>query len=418
MRNAIPAFIALTVVQIAWGYSPANGQTRIELASTIDHVQPMTGIVLWSDHGQVDTDAIALEFRYCGYDEIVRPNGEYDYCFLEKILDEIAARGHQAVLRFRFVYPGKKSTVPEFIRTSADYHETIAKSEGKKTTFCDWSNRELQQFTLDFYKRFAHRYDKDPRIAFLQTGFGLWAEYHIYDGPAVVGETFPDKAFQAQFLAQMDRVFDNLPWSISVDAADSDYTPIEDNSSLLDLSFGVFDDSFMCEQHSRVNSLNWETLGADRWKSSPAGGEFSYYNQRDQKLALSKKGPHGISFEAAAKQFHITYMIGSDQPGFQSMQRIKQAGMATGYRFRVIEISADKDTVRVRVTNEGVAPIYRDAYFAAGSQRSPDSLRGLLPGQNKVYEISPVSEQDRHRISIQSDQILPTQTIQFLGTSE
>lgn len=176
---------------------------------------------------------------------------------------------------------------------------------------------------------------------------------------------------------------------------------------------------FTCVRaHPRVNALNWATLGTDRWKVSPAGGEFSYYNQRDQKIAISEQGPHGVSFEAAAKQFHITYMIGSDQPEFQSMQRMKQAGLATGYRFRVTEISADKDIVRVSVTNEGVAPIYRDAYFAAGDRRSPDSLRGLLPGQSNVYEISPVSDEDRQRISIQCDQILPTQKIQFLGTSE
>ncbi len=111
-------------------------------------------------------------------------------------------------------------------------------------------------------------------------------------------------------------------------------------------------------------------------------------------------------------------MIGSDQPSFQSMQRIEQAGLATGYRFRVTEISAERESVRVSVTNDGVAPIYRDAYIAAGKQRSPDSLRGLLPGQSQVYEISPVSIDDRKQISIQCDYILPTQTIQFIGTTE
>lgn len=99
------------------------------------------------------------------------------------------------------------------------------------------------------------------------------------------------------------------------------------------------------------------------------------------------------------------------------MQRIEQAGLATGYRFRVTEVSADQDVVLVSVTNDGVAPIYRDAYFAAGKRRSSDSLRGLLPGQSKGYEISPVPVEDRTRISIQCDHILPTQTIQFIGTS-
>lgn len=99
------------------------------------------------------------------------------------------------------------------------------------------------------------------------------------------------------------------------------------------------------------------------------------------------------------------------------MERIEQAGLATGYRFRVTQVTANADVVRISVTNDGVAPIYREAYFAAGRRRSHDSLRGLLPGQTKVYEISSVPVEDRARISIQCDHILPTQTIQFIGTT-
>ena len=39
---------------------------------------------------------------------------------------------------------------------------------------------------IDTPEEFAARYDDDPRIAFLQVGFGLWGEYHIYDP----GESF------------------------------------------------------------------------------------------------------------------------------------------------------------------------------------------------------------------------------------
>ena len=114
--------------------------------------------------------------------------------------------------------------MPDFIRTDSSYNETVGKSENETTHFCDWSSPALQDFTLEFYSRFAKRYDSDPRIAFLQTGFGLWAEYHIYDGPKKMGKTFPSKKYQARFLEHLDQVFKNLPWSISVDAADYDYS--------------------------------------------------------------------------------------------------------------------------------------------------------------------------------------------------
>jgi hypothetical protein len=94
----------------------------------------------------------------------------------------------------------------------------------------------------------------------------------------------------------------------------------------------------------------------------------------------SSKRPNGISFEAAARAFHISFMIGSDQPQYQTMDRIREAGMACGYRFRIVEIHPDGSSTRVVVTNAGVAPIYYDAFVAAGGARAKESLRGLPPG--------------------------------------
>lgn len=393
----------------------AQQSQSIPLKSKITQVQPMTGIVLWSDNDNAAkyADAISLEYRYCGYNEVVNDEGEFDYSKMDTILDGIAGRNHQAILRFYFCYVGKETTVPGYIRERADYDETVGTSEGKKTYFCDWRNKALQEFTLDFYTKLAQRYDNDPRIAFLQTGFGLWAEFHIYDGPREMGKTFPTKEFQATFFRHMDDQFNDLPWSISVDAADYDYTPLDDNDELLALQFGVFDDSFLCKPHPKENAVNWKILGPDRWKRQPGGGEFSYYNRKDQKNALRAEGPNGVSFEKAAKQFHISYMIGNDQPRFQPIERIKSASMATGYRFRVTAASVHENELRLRVTNGGVAPLYRDAYFAAGNKRSATSLRGLIPGESRICIVPEVTEADLGKISIQSKALLGTQQIQY-----
>lgn len=397
-----------------------TSKVRLPIQSTIDQVQPMTGVVLWHDHDKAATDAISLEFRYCGYDEVAVAPGKWDFSKVEEILDDIASRSHQAVLRFRFVYPGKTTTVPAFIRNSDGYNEPIAKSEGKKTHFCDWSSGELQQFTLDFYTEFAKRYDSDPRIAYLQTGFGLWSEYHIYDGPMELGKTFPSAEYQSKFLRHLDQQFDSLPWMISIDAADDEFTPIAADDSLLALDFGLFDDSFLSKSHSKWNAKNWATMGDDRWKRTAGGGEFSYYNRRDQKLALAESGPNGVSVEKSSREFHVSFMIGNDQPEFQPMERIREAGMAMGYRFRVTDAvlvkSDSSSTIGLKVTNEGVAPLYRDAFFAARGQRSQQTLRGLLPGETRIFTVKnvsgPVSGSD---IRIESDAILPNQAIQFFA---
>lgn len=393
----------------------AQAGKPIQLHSRITSVQPMTGIVLWSDNSNAikHKDAIALEYRYCGYNEVVNAEGEYDFEKLDSILNGIAKRNHQAVLRFYFCNVGKETTVPNFVKTRTDYKETTGISEKKKTHFCDWRNASLQEFTLDFYTKLAKRYDNDPRIAFLQTGFGLWAEYHIYDGPNQLGKTFPSKRFQKTFLQHLDKQFKNLPWSISIDAADFDYSPLEDNKALLALRFGLFDDSFLCKPHPKENAINWKILGLDRWERQPGGGEFSYYNMKDQKNALKPNGPYGVSFEQAAKQFHISYMIGNDQPKYQITDRIKSAGMATGYRFKVTAAQLKSNTLFLEVSNTGVAPIYRDAFFAAGKKRSKTTLRGLLPNEKIVCKITGVNQDDLKEITIESDYVLPSQSIQF-----
>ncbi len=424
MNTKNSLLFAVAVLSAAYSATAEESQS-IPLQSQITHVQPMTGIVLWSDSeaAQQHPESISLEYRYCGYNEVVNARGEYDWSKIDQVLDDIVSRNHQAILRFYFVYVGKQTTVPDHIRLRDDYEETIATSENKKTHFCDWSNEALREFTLEFYAKLADRYDDDPRIAFLQTGFGLWAEYHIYSGPRQLGKHFPDKEFQSRFLRHMDAQFENLPWSISVDSADDDYSPLEGNAELLALDFGLFDDSFLCKQHATENAVNWKILGLERWKRQPCGGEFSYYSRNDQRNALTESGPNGVSFEEAAKQFHITYMIGNDQPRHSTMERIRSAGMTTGYRFRVAEARLTKASVRgnqlrLRVTNEGVAPIYRDAFFAAGNKRSTTSLRGLLPGEDRWCEIEEVESSAVKQITIQSDWILPSQTIQHVADLE
>ncbi|MFK8113581.1 MAG: DUF4832 domain-containing protein [Rubripirellula sp.] len=369
---------------------------------------------MWSDHEKAASDAIQLEYSYMRYNDVAIGDGDFDWSVVDEKLQEIATRGHQAILRFHFVYPGKPSTVPAYIKQLPDYKETVAKSEGKPTGFVDWSHPAIGKFVLDFYSAFAKRYDKDPRLAYLQTGFGLWGEYHIYSGPRKIGETFPSKTYQTTFFQHMNRVFQQTPWMISVDAADSDYSPLEDNDQLLGIRFGLFDDSFLCKPHPKENALNWRVFGTDRWQHSPGGGEFSYYNKRDQKLSLSADGPNGQSFEDAAKAFHITFMIGNDQPKYQSMDRIREAGMATGYRFQVTKFERSDSQTRVTIRNTGIAPMYHDAFVAINGVRSTTSLRSLLPNDSQTFVIE--SSAKAPKLTIQSDRLLEGQEIPFAAS--
>ncbi|MBR5256804.1 MAG: DUF4832 domain-containing protein [Bacteroidales bacterium] len=387
--------------------------TRVPLQSVIDHVQPMTGIVLWNTSGSNKKEYVQLEFSYMLYNDVCKEKDVYDWTPMEKLLKEVASRGHQAVVRFRYTYPGYSCAVPDYIKSWPGYEATNSKSEGRKTEFPDWRCEELQRFHMEFHRRFAERYDQDPRLAFVETGFGLWAEYHIYDGPCIIGQTFPSHDFQAQFLPKMDEWFQNTPWLISIDAADSKYAPFHKQKGLLDLNFGNFDDSFMCEDWDGYNYESWEFFGQDRYKRAPLGGEFSYYTDYDQKHVLDKTGMHGRKFEDVVAKVHMTFIIGNDQPGKQTPERIKEAAMSMGYSFEVRDFRIKEgESASVLIANIGVAPIYRDAFVEVEGVRGDFNLRELMPGQEAWVTI-PCKSSKKSRPAIACDHLVSGQEIQY-----
>jgi hypothetical protein len=385
--------------------------TPLPLRVASDAVAPGTGIVFWTTSEHAASDAIAMEYAYLRYADVITGKDRYDWGAVERVLDAAAGHRHQAVLRFYDTYVGKPSGVPEYVRALPDYRETTARSEGKRTAFPDWSHPELRRCVPAFFEAFAARYDRDPRLAVLQCGFGLWSEYHIYDGPFRLGGTFPSKADQAAILRTVAGAFRETPWQVSVDAADEDVSPLAASPELLALPFGTFDDSFLCEQHARVNERNWDALGRDRWRRAPAGGEFSYYNDRDQREALAPEGPNGEPFERAAARFHLTFLIGSDQPEYRPMGRIREASRACGYRLAITGYATDGMRTKVTVTNRGFAPPYFDLRVAIAGTRGPTSLRGLLPGESRecLVDRAPTSADP----AIVGDRLVPGQTVPY-----
>ena len=392
---------------------PAGYDTRVALQSAITHVQPMTGIVLWNTSGSNKKEYVQLEFSYMLYNAVCKEKDVYDWSPMDKLLKEVASRGHQAVVRFRYTYPGYSCAVPDYIKSWPGYEATNAKSEGRNTEFPDWRCEELQRFHMEFHRRFAERYDKGPRLAFVETGFGLWAEYHIYDGPCVIGKTFPSHDFQAQFLPKMDEWFKDTPWMFSIDASDSKYAPFHKQKALLDLNFGNFDDSFMCEDWSGYNWSGWKFFGEDRYKKAPAGGEFSYYSDYDQKHVLDKAGMYGRVFEDVVAKVHMTFIIGNDQPGKQTPERIAEAAMSMGYRFEIRDFKIkDGKGAAVLIANVGVAPIYRDAFVEVEGVRGDLNLRTLMPGEEAWVTIScPATKASRPAIAC--DHLVSGQEIQY-----
>jgi hypothetical protein len=105
----------------------------VELKREITHPQPMTGLVLWHETARRLHDSygqtIQLEFSYCLPCKVVtgcREDGtvEYDWSWFDRILDDVASRGHQLIARFRYEYPSNRdvdgqpgtTAVPDYIK--------------------------------------------------------------------------------------------------------------------------------------------------------------------------------------------------------------------------------------------------------------------------------------------------------------
>lgn len=406
---------------------------KVALTNRITHLQPMTGMVLWNDqaaamnntHGQ----CISLEFAYIPPCKLVtgKANGklQYDWTYLENKLQAASSRGHQMVVRFPLCYPSNRENcisergatyVPDYIRAMADYNETYAANPGGDgpTWYPDWSHSELQWFVKQFYADVAERFNNDARIAFVEVGFGHWGEYHTYGTSVVFGKNFPTKEYQRSLFKALEDGM-AIPWLVSIDAGDDVYGGEE---VLKHWSCGLFDDSFMHKQHdiSQGDGWNeqcWQWSGLDKWKKGVCGGEISYYSSFDQRNFLNPAGMYGVTWEQAAAKYHMSFIICNDAPdgNYFTPNRVTEAGLASGYKFEVISCETSGTTTRITVTNAGVAPLYRDAYITVGDVQANESLRGLLPGEEKTFVIKAAAKPDNVRVECKH--ILSTQEIQI-----
>ena len=165
------------------------------------------------------------------------------------------------------------------------------------------------------------------------------------------------------------------------------------------------------------NEKNWIALDTTRWKTAPAGGEISYYEDKDQHEFLNPDGLYGVTWEKAAEKYHMTYVIGNDAPEgkYATKDRVYEASSYAGYKFEITGYTVNKVSAAVRVKNVGIAPLYHNAYVTVKGVRSKTSLKGLLPGEEATFTVSGIEIGDKEspEPSITSDKLLEGATIPY-----
>ena len=83
-------FILFSIAAITDSFSQYRD---VPLNSSITSVQPMTGIVLWTDNHKNKKDAISLEYSYMLYNSVVKEKGVYDWSSVDALLRKLPPEG-------------------------------------------------------------------------------------------------------------------------------------------------------------------------------------------------------------------------------------------------------------------------------------------------------------------------------------
>ncbi|MFK7818964.1 MAG: DUF4832 domain-containing protein [Planctomycetaceae bacterium] len=385
---------------------PASAQLKFLKYEPSPADNPLRGLVPYSGEKR-DVFPHSMEFSYLALNQIVVGKNQFDWKPFERLLDDIASRGHQAVFRVWIEYPGKNGIpqyladdglkVTEWLNTHTDPFPR------QKCWTPDYSDPRMRAMLKSFVATFGKKYDGDPRIGFITAGLlGTWGEWHSYPR----NELFASKEVQTEVMQAYADAFRTTPILLRYPANKDTYHHAANDQR----PFGYHDDSFAwATLDTGKSDDNWYFMpamrsagAAQKWKRHPIGGEIrpELWGQ-----IFDEKPAHAQTqdFAECVRQSHATWLMDTGMfDKKQSQARIDRAirqVQKMGYEFHVSSAAvthADgKTNVVLTVRNTGVAPFYYDWKLQLGAvDRSQVGqtwstewkLTGLLPGETRVWK--------------------------------
>lgn len=372
---------------------------------------PLKGLVPYAGTYK-DRFPHTLEFNYLAYADLVKGYDEFDWNPFEKLLNEIATRGHQAVFRIYLEYPGKKNCIPAFlIKDGLKVHKYVNTNTQPlppaDVETPDYEDKNLRRSLKNLIMAMGKKYDGDPRIGFITAGLlGTWGEWHTYPKE----ELFASKPVQTEVMDAYTAAFKITPVLLRYPAGDKTWGKAPNAKR----PFGYHDDSFAwATLHTGKKGDEWYYMTAlaeagpdalNKWKTQPIGGEIrpeAWGQVFDEKPKLREIQ----NFRQCVDVTHATWLMDTGMfDKKQSAARIQRAEMEVrhmGYEFHVRSISINTLTgteasLTLQVDNRGVAPFYYDwpatlALACAGkivySVPAKGRVKGMLPSdQSTTWE--------------------------------
>lgn len=352
----------------------------------------------------------SLEFNYLPYSAIVKGYEQFDWQPLEQMLDDIASRGHQTVVRIFLEYPGKKEVIPQFlIEDGLKVHRYIntntAPLPPTEVETPDYENANLRRSLKNFILAFGKKYDGDARLGFITAGLlGTWGEWHTYPKD----ELFASKTVQNEVMDAYEAAFKLTPVLLRYPAGEKSDQFKANNAHR---NFGYHDDSFAwATLHTGKQDDSWFYMTAlkaagpqaeAKWKTCPIGGEIrpEAWGKVFDSNSKSKKIQN---FRQCVDETHVTWLMDSGMfEKQQSEARIANAKSEVGrmgYEFHASSYSVNHTNntldVRLEVENRGVAPFYYNWQVEWG----------ILSG-NKVLKNFPASVKLRDQLPSEKTQV-------------
>lgn len=414
MRRTVRFTVALLAALTLAAGTPAVAQrgartpqwTELSYASA-PAGNPLKGFMPYA--GSYQTFPYSMEWFYLPLRDVMTGPHKFDWTALERKLNDIAGRGHQAVFRFYLDYPGQSTGIPQYLLDQGlATHAYNDFGNNGISVAPDYSDPRLVSALHAFITAFGRRYDGDPRIGFITLGLiGFWGEWHTwpYDGWTNPENWMPSTEILAGILNAYEQAFDTTRLVVRYPSAENK-----------NLDIGYHDDSFAFETLPvSMGGQSWHFAQrlldegvTEKWRQAPIGGEL-----RPEVQSCIWEEPVSCGqyedFDESVAQTHASWLINHAAyagAGFtgDTYSRALAAAKSLGYELTVTEAAVGRDRVGVRIENRGTAPFYYGwkAELAATDNhgrivqrwKTSWTVTGVQPGQAPTELTAPIDTDD------------------------
>jgi len=296
-----------------------------------------------------------MAFFNVSWRELEPTSGDYRFATWEsQKWNAPQAQGKHIVMRLYLDYPDLPTGIPQWIIDRGAAMRPYDTSIGRGLA-PDYDDPRLLNPLLSFIQAFGARYNRNPRVAFVQLGMlGFWGEWHTWP----VEHLFPSEATQRAVVNAYRQAFpDKILLARYPYPATS--TPW----------LGYHDDMFPADtDYWNGEGEEWYFLPKLRqagregnWRIAAIGGEM-----------VPNQGRHYLSTEWArtlemTRRAHLSW-LGPYAPILETdlsaseLENARTLVRTMGYQYRLLQarwsIRQSRLRLEVRGVNEGVAPFY------------------------------------------------------------